>query len=113
VALVLLPLVWPVGVILLWLSKAWNRRDKLIGTLLLPGGLIGSLILAALLVSSLSANCSFDVGPNGEPVNSTCPIDQIAPGVGRPVLSGLFWLILVLPVITAIYLGVRLRGKKV
>ncbi|MDA0162851.1 hypothetical protein OM076_21435 [Solirubrobacter ginsenosidimutans] len=29
-------LAWPVGVVLLWRSRAWNVRDKLIGTLLVP-----------------------------------------------------------------------------
>jgi hypothetical protein len=29
-------LAWPVGVVLLWRSRLWNVRDKLIGTLLIP-----------------------------------------------------------------------------
>ncbi len=29
---------WFAGVVLLWVSDAWNTRDKLIGTLVLPGG---------------------------------------------------------------------------
>jgi hypothetical protein len=29
-------LAWPVGVVLLWRSRIWNVRDKLIGTLLIP-----------------------------------------------------------------------------
>jgi uncharacterized coiled-coil protein SlyX len=37
-ALVLTPLIWAAGVILLWLSPAWNVRDKLIGMLVPPGG---------------------------------------------------------------------------
>jgi hypothetical protein len=37
-ALVLLPFIWPVGVILLWISPAWKRRDKVIGTLVPPRG---------------------------------------------------------------------------
>ena len=34
----LLILLWPIGVILLWYSTAWDARDKLIGTLLTLGG---------------------------------------------------------------------------
>jgi len=30
---------WFVGVVLLWSSRIWTTRDKLIGTLVLPGGL--------------------------------------------------------------------------
>lgn len=37
--MVLLPLVWVVGIALLWRSRAWTTRDKLVGTLLVPGGL--------------------------------------------------------------------------
>jgi hypothetical protein len=38
-AVVLLPLVWPVGVVLLWMSRVWTTGAKLAGTFLLPGGL--------------------------------------------------------------------------
>ena len=30
---------WLGGVLLLWTSDRWTRRDKLVGTLVLPGGL--------------------------------------------------------------------------
>jgi len=36
---VVLPILgWFIGVTLLWTSRAWTTRDKLVGTLLLPGG---------------------------------------------------------------------------
>ena len=38
---------WFVGVVLLWVSNAWNVRDKVIGTLFVPGGL-GPIVLPAL-----------------------------------------------------------------
>ncbi|HEY2642003.1 MAG TPA: hypothetical protein VGI66_19195 [Streptosporangiaceae bacterium] len=37
---------WFVGVILLWLSPRWRLSDKLLGTLIWPGGLVGALIVA-------------------------------------------------------------------
>jgi hypothetical protein len=37
---------WIVGVVLLWRSKSWTVTDKLIGTLLWPGGLVTGLIFA-------------------------------------------------------------------
>ena len=37
-AVILVPFLWPIGVILLWMSPAWHWRDKLIGTLVPPGG---------------------------------------------------------------------------
>ena len=48
-AVILVPFLWPVGVILLWMSPAWHWRDKLIGTVIPPGGYIGlSYILLAI-----------------------------------------------------------------
>jgi hypothetical protein len=38
---------WFAGVALLWYSHAWGIRDKLIGTFVLPGGLLGLALLAA------------------------------------------------------------------
>src|SRR6187397_1059434 len=42
---------WFIGVVLLWVSNAWNVRDKLIGTIFVPGGL--GLSLFILLSASL------------------------------------------------------------
>jgi hypothetical protein len=39
---------WLVGVVLLWSSRAWTTKDKLIGTLVLPGGLCTSVVLVLL-----------------------------------------------------------------
>jgi hypothetical protein len=40
---------WLAGAVLLWLSDAWTAREKLVGTLVVPGGLVtaayGGLIL--------------------------------------------------------------------
>ena len=35
---------WPAGALLLWTSPVWRIRNKLIGTLMLPGGLFGSVV---------------------------------------------------------------------
>lgn len=42
---------WAAGVFLLWTSTAWRTRDKVIGTLVVPGGL-GSLLLEGVRHSS-------------------------------------------------------------
>jgi hypothetical protein len=39
---------WLLGLILLWGSRTWATKDKLIATLILPGGLAGSLVVFAL-----------------------------------------------------------------
>jgi len=47
---VVIPVIgWLVGVVLLWISSAWTARQKLLGTLVVPGGLalpVGLLVLA-------------------------------------------------------------------
>lgn len=45
---------WLVGAVLLWLSDRWSTRDKLIGTLLWPGGL-GLFLAVGLLPGEMSA----------------------------------------------------------
>src|SRR6266699_1576158 len=37
---------WLIGVVMLWLSNIWTIRDKLIGTLIVPGGLALPVLLA-------------------------------------------------------------------
>lgn len=59
VALVVLPFLWPVGVILLWISPAWKTRDKIIGTVLPPGGYPGLLMIL------LSTHHAFTISGNG------------------------------------------------
>jgi hypothetical protein len=39
---------WVVGAVLLWSSRAWTVREKLLGTLLVPGGLAASVYLVLL-----------------------------------------------------------------
>jgi hypothetical protein len=46
---------WLVGVVLLWQSDAWTRRDKLIGTLVVPGGLLAPFVLLTLVSGVLGA----------------------------------------------------------
>jgi hypothetical protein len=37
---------WVVGVVLLWRSRVWSVTDKLIGTLLWPGGFVTGAVFA-------------------------------------------------------------------
>jgi len=38
---------WFIGVVLLWMSPRWTAKDKLLGTLVWPGGLLAPALLAA------------------------------------------------------------------
>jgi hypothetical protein len=74
---------WFVGLAMLWTSDTWDRKDKLLGTLVLPGGLFGLVVLLTL------------------PTDSPLP-----PAVSIP----LFLVLLVAPIVTAIHLD-RVRRR--
>jgi hypothetical protein len=111
-AVILVPFLWPIGVILLWISPAWNWRDKLIGTLVPPGGYIGlSYILLAAVTPGRS--CGTITDQAGHIIQSSCTGPAELPGV---LLVP--WTILVFgsPLISAAYLAIRLRwgrGRRV
>jgi uncharacterized membrane protein len=98
----LLPIVgWVIGVILLWASSVWTLRDKIIGTLIVPGGL-----LPAFFIPLFSACSTLVI--NGHVVSTDCPQGLAA----KAYLAG--WILLILaPIGTGIYLGVRLRRARV
>jgi hypothetical protein len=86
---------WVVGVILVWLSRIWTTRDKLVGTV---GGL--SWVLAGLGTISISAG--------SRSAGSSAPLGPTETNLLEVVL---FVLPFVLPIAAAIYLGIRLRGR--
>jgi hypothetical protein len=91
---------WLVGLILLWSSRAWNVRDKLIGTLVVPGGL--ATALAALVVQASPETCTtFNGGP---------PHCTGGPSTLGHILSLVVFAFLVLgPICTSVYLARRAR----
>ena len=54
---------WLVGVVLLWTSQAWTTRDKLIGTLVPPGGLAFVVFLLSGTLVAEGAGCIETRGP--------------------------------------------------
>jgi uncharacterized membrane protein len=108
-ALILPVFGWVIGVVLLWVSNAWNVRDKIIGTLFWPGGL-GLPVFVFLWSSSLgssSSSCSIDPATGRE-------FDCSGTGSTANVLAILVAIVvLVTPIITTIYLAYRLRRQPV
>ena len=86
---------WVVGVVLVWVSRLWTTRDKLIGTL---GGL--AWIWAGAGTVSMSARGSTAVGSGPLGPTETSLLELI-----------LFVVPFVLPVLAAVYLGFRLRRR--
>lgn len=102
VGAIILPLVgWFAGVVLLWVSDAWDDRDKLIGTLVLPGGLAG----AAWLMFGLAGTRTC-TGGTGLPTRCTG-------GIAPPFDSLLFGVLLAAPLVADAYLLWRLRRARV
>jgi uncharacterized membrane protein len=111
----ILPLVgWLVGVVLLWVSNAWNVRDKIIGTLFVPGGLgLSLLVLLFFAASSGGGSCVgiTEVTSDGttgfrSPVEPQC----VEEGTSYLAVAGVTFL-LVAPLISAGYLVYRLRHQ--
>ena len=93
-ALALMVLAWPVGVILLWVSSAWTTREKILGTLIPPGGYPGVF----LVMSTFRIFAWITTGPEWVEIT-----------VGA-VLFTVSLLLLVAPIGTCIYLATRLRS---
>lgn len=95
----LLPVVgWLVGVVLLWVSRRWTAREKLLGTLVVPFG-PGSVLFAGFV---------FPAGDSCETSNSgtTC-----SSGLPAAVTIPLLVLALVAPVLVAVLLYRRARAR--
>jgi hypothetical protein len=91
---------WIAGLILLWSSRAWTARDKLIGTLIVPGGL--ATVLPLMLVVGSTREC---VRLNGGPQHCTG-----GPSTIHQIISIALFAFLVLgPICTSVYLARRAR----
>jgi hypothetical protein len=90
---------WFVGLHLLWSSRFWTLHDKLIGTLVVPGGLLPALVL----VATGGQTCR---GGTGRPTVCT---PYISATMRVVMITG--WVAsVVLPLATAVFLS-RRSGK--
>ena len=91
---------WIAGLVLLWSSRAWDRRDKWIGTLIVPGGLATAVV--ALILTSSTQVCSSGPGHPRHCTPGPAVLDNVV-GIVLLVLCGLG------PILTSIYLARRAR----
>jgi hypothetical protein len=107
-----------IGVVLLWNSRIWTARDKLIGTLVLPGGLAAPVFLFLGVGSSSSGgeSCSSTVtkvgGHSEKVVDAGTNCANSGGGIHYLALV-LLILLVVLPILTAIYLSRRANQAQV
>jgi hypothetical protein len=95
-ALVLLVAAWPAGAILLWVSKTWTTREKLLGTLIPPGGYPGVLLIMSTFHRIAAAS---EAGPEWV---------EVAVGAALFTVS---LVALIAPVGMIVYLAMRLRSR--
>jgi uncharacterized membrane protein len=95
---------WVIGVVLLWVSNAWNIRDKIIGTVFWPGGLALPLLLFLASTDLTSSSCSIDPATGQE---FDCSTSSGASSLGIVLAI----VVLATPVVTTAYLAYRLRRR--
>ncbi|MGI8425506.1 MAG: HAAS signaling domain-containing protein [Actinomycetota bacterium] len=110
---ILLPFVgWFAGLVLLWASKRWTFSDKVVGTLIVPGGLAVPFWLAFMLRYDDCPNCPGDPptlgsGPFGTLVRRFFPTIHF----GMGILRVLFLIIVLATLLATFYLSLRLRRR--
>ncbi|NMM22114.1 MAG: hypothetical protein HHJ11_01200 [Phycicoccus sp.] len=109
----LIPVVgWAVGVILLWSSRLWRPSEKLLGTLIVPGGPGLALLLGGAVFALPTQTCSSTASSSvsGGPVVTT---PEVCTGFALSPLLGIAVMLFVLaaPIVVAIVLLNRARGR--
>lgn len=79
---------WVTGVLLLWVSRRWTVREKLLGTLVVPLGPFGLLFLGPLFPSqSCSSSTVGTVGGGVITTPEECTGFALSPWLGIPLLA--------------------------
>jgi hypothetical protein len=103
---VVIPIIgWVLGVMLLWASRFWTTREKVIGTLLVPGGLSAILYVAGLSLASSSCVSS---GGAGQATVEHCT----SQGVPNVILIPLLIAFVIAGIATPIFLARRAAASR-
>jgi hypothetical protein len=118
-AMVLLLFVWPVGLILFWVSPLWRTRDKIIGSIFTLGGypsiyFVGAMFAVShgVLVRGSGYSCGAGADSQGNVIPSTCTGPSVLDTIGMVAHAGLVVLLFLLPVLTVTYLAIQLRSQR-
>ncbi|MEO9176707.1 MAG: hypothetical protein ABI317_14430 [Gaiellales bacterium] len=98
---------WLVGLALLWRSRLWTTREKLIGTLIVPGGIATTVLVVVL--TGTKRRCT-------ELATATTTTTHCTPSTGSGAAATALKIALVVfcvlgPVVTAVYLARRARDR--
>jgi hypothetical protein len=108
---------WLVGLVLLWSSRLWTTREKLIGTLIVPGGIATTLLVVVLTGTKRRCSEFATVNPStgtlvGRATTHCTP--SAGPSAATTALQIALVVFFVLgPVVSAVYLARRARDRSV
>ena len=104
---------WLVGVVLVWASRRWTVGEKLLATLVFPGGPAFAIFLAGTVTGTQSCSSSGETAGLGGPVVGTPVETCTTTGVSLPpwLGVGLFAAWVVLPIVVAGVLLGRARRR--
>ncbi len=108
---------WLVGLVLLWSSRLWSTREKLIGTLIVPGGIATALLVAVLTGTKRRCSTLTTVNSSTGTLLGHVTV-HCTPSVGPSAATTAWRIALVVlcilgPILTAIYLARRARDRSV
>lgn len=98
---------WFVGAALLWVSKVWTLKEKVIGTLVVPGGLALAAYFA-LFATGASSSCDASDIPLNRPgtdpagPSGLCVSETVGPEIWATILLAF---LVIAPIASAVYLG--------
>jgi uncharacterized membrane protein len=98
---------WFVGLVLLWVSEAWTTREKLVGTLLVPGGILPAVLMLSGVIGGYSETCFGEEDPATGQFVETCTGGPSA--AGQILRIALFVVFVVGPFFTTAFLARRMR----
>jgi hypothetical protein len=107
---------WLVGLVLLWSSRLWTTRDKLVGTLIVPGGIATTLLIVVLTGTKRRCTSFAIVNPSTGAVIGRSSL-HCTPNAGASAATSALHIALVVlfvlgPVVSAVYLARRARGGR-
>ncbi|MHB8293135.1 MAG: HAAS signaling domain-containing protein [Acidimicrobiales bacterium] len=97
---------WLLGIALLWSSATWRLRDKLLATLVVPGGLLMPVLLVGMPTSTSA--CSASGGPGLPTVVTHCTTSGLV--VALPVGIAVLVTTVLGPILVAVHLD-RVRQR--
>lgn len=92
----------------LWSSHTWTRREKIIATLLVPGGIVLPLLSLLFSLATRASDCTNFGGP-GQPTITHCAGRWLAVGSSSTVIQVV---LVVVPVIVAVNLEKVRRSRQ-